>query len=204
MSSSELPHMMLLRGPSERRRKRRRRMKLTKAYLRVLAANEWISALKLDKIVLSYLHVLWFQWWHATHHKSTWCTFPGFEKKRKMVANSVLPVHTSNTFPDRQPKKPTTGQESFLTRPSPGLMLVNWTSSKQADWLIRGSEVVLTVWSQMVFKIFDCRRERQTKCHSGQNNKHKTLINSSLWSSSAALNHPKINLLCVLQLRTGG
>lgn len=50
MSSSELPHMMLLRGPSERRMKRRRRMKLTKAYLRVLAANEWISALKLAKI----------------------------------------------------------------------------------------------------------------------------------------------------------
>lgn len=49
MSSSELPHMMLLRVPSERRMKRRR-MKLTKACLRVLAANEWISALKLDKI----------------------------------------------------------------------------------------------------------------------------------------------------------
>lgn len=52
MSSSELPHMMLLRVPSERRMKRRRRwMKLTKAcFLRVLAANEWISALKLAKI----------------------------------------------------------------------------------------------------------------------------------------------------------
>lgn len=50
MSSSELPHMMLLRVPSERRMKRRRRMKLTKACLRVLAVNEWISALKPAKI----------------------------------------------------------------------------------------------------------------------------------------------------------
>lgn len=45
---------------------------------------------------------------------------------------------------------------AVLTRPSPGWMLVSWTSSKQADWLIRGSDVVLTVWSQMLFKIFDC------------------------------------------------
>lgn len=108
MSSSELPHMMLLRVPSERRMKRRR-MKLTKACLRVLAANEWISALKLDKIgscptymfcgssddmqpIISRLDV------HSL----------GLKRKEKMVDNSVLPVHTSNTFPDRQPKKPTT------------------------------------------------------------------------------------------------
>lgn len=118
-----------------------------------------------------------------------------------MVNNIIFPegvkcnhfthrIHSQTDNPRRRPqvsrlkkrRKQRKVQESFLTRPSPGLILVNWTSSKQADWLIRGSEVVLTVWSQMVFKIFDCRREGQTKCLSGQNNKHKTLINFSLWS----------------------
>lgn len=51
---------------------------------------------------------------------------------------------------------------AFLTSPSPGLILVSWTSSKQADWLIKGSEVVLTVWSQMLFKILDCNGKSKT------------------------------------------
>ena len=42
-------------------------------------------------------------------------------------------------------KQKKTSKSAFLTRPSPGLMLVSWTSSKQVDWLIRGSDVVLTV-----------------------------------------------------------
>lgn len=194
MSSSELPHMMLLRVPSERRMKRRR-MKLTKACLRVLAANEWISALKLDKIgscptymfcgssddmqpIISRLDV------HSLglKRKEKWWITAYYQFTHRIHSQTDNPRSRPQVRGSKKRGKQKNVQESFLTRPSPGLMLVNWTSSKQADWLIRGSEVVLTVWSQMVFKIFDCRRERQTKCLSGQNNKHKTLINLSLWS----------------------
>lgn len=42
-------------------------------------------------------------------------------------------------------------------------MLLMWTSSRQADWLISGSEVVLTVWSQMPFKILDCGGTKETR-----------------------------------------
>ena len=40
-------------------------------------------------------------------------------------------------------------------------MLESWTSSRHVDWLIRGSEVVLTVWSQMLFKTLDCNENKK-------------------------------------------
>lgn len=214
MSSSELPHMMLLRVPSERRMKRRW-MKLTKACLRVLAANEWISALKLDKIgscptymfcgssddmqpIISRLDV------HSLglKRKEKWWITAYYQFTHRIHSQTDNPRSRPQVRGSKKRGKQKNVQESFLTRPSPGLMLVNWTSSKQADWLIRGSEVVLTVWSQLVFKIFDCRRERQTKCLSGQNNKHKTLINLSLWSQVLHLIIQRSSY-CVLQVRTG-
>lgn len=43
--------------------------------------------------------------------------------------------------------------ELVLTRPSPGLMLVKWTSSRHAHWLINGSVVDRIALSQMPFKV---------------------------------------------------
>lgn len=128
---------------------------------------------------LSYLHALWFLWWHVTHRRWTWCTSPREEKPNNkhiygFSKNTILPRgmvrvtiwHTLHAFPTCKPirqrvglgmKKEEDSLPACLTRPSPGLILVSWTSSRQADWLIRGSEVVLTVWSQMLFKILDCR-----------------------------------------------
>lgn len=51
--------------------------------------------------------------------------------------------------------------ELLLTRPSPGLMLVKWTSSRHAHWLISGSVVDRMALSQMPFKVLACNENIQ-------------------------------------------
>lgn len=51
--------------------------------------------------------------------------------------------------------------ELLLTRPSPGLMLVKWTSSRHAHWLISGSVVDRMALSQMPFKVLACNEDIQ-------------------------------------------
>lgn len=77
----------------------------------------------------------------------------------------------------KKKKQDLTNSYEFLTSPSPGLMLVSWTSSRQADWLMRGSDVVLTVWSQMLFKVLDCRGTGTAKWLESWTMKSKTLVN---------------------------
>lgn len=131
----------------------------------------WLNTLSWS--ALCHLHFLWFLWWHAAHRKWTWCTFPGKKRKEhfwflqfspryKCLTDIRVTFWQTSIWGLRNGKKKRF--PAFLTRPSPGWILVSWTSSKQADWLIRGSEVVLTVWSQMLFKILDCERKGKTKC----------------------------------------
>lgn len=87
-------------------------------------------------------HFLWFRWWRAVHRKWIWYTFP--LKKKQIICSCYA---TNTTVPAGCVQKLLT-----LTSPSPGLILVMGTSSKQVMWVFKGSEVILMVESQMPVK----------------------------------------------------
>lgn len=67
--------------------------------------------------------------------------------ERKQVRNKKLKLKISR-------------QRREITRPSEGLMLVRWTSSRWADWETSGSDDTHTICSHTSDRVLHCRREQ--------------------------------------------
>lgn len=71
---------------------------------------------------------------------------------RGFDVNALKIKHVVRVF---SPKSPTLVSDVTLTRPSPGLTSLMWTSSRHDRSLWEGSEVSWAVWSQMLFRALD-------------------------------------------------
>lgn len=77
----------------------------------------------------------------AYHHTISYhSTLQSHSENRKTQLNALVSADTALET------------QSTLTRPSPGLTLGKWTSSKHAHWLMTGSVAERIVLSQMPFK----------------------------------------------------